>query len=315
MNDKLAWQNFCRTAPPDLPVFFQTWFLDAVCEGGEWQVILAKKGERIIGGWPIFLKRKFGFRHVAMPRLGRLFGPYLLPEIRQSASQEMAALTDLVGQLPPDLVAFEQDFHYQNQNWLPFFWQNFRQTTRYSFQLSPLDDLDFLWKNIAADYRNHKIGKAAKLVSLRLDLPLEEFWRIQKLSFSRQNEEVPLDFSTLQKLHEAAVLNQSGQLFFAVDSAENIHSAAFLIWDKSTSYLLMAGDDPQFRQHGAGIWLVWEMVKFSRNSLNVNTFDFLGSMNPNIERVRRQFGATARPYFRIQKEWSFAWRLAKFFLR
>lgn len=315
MDDKLAWLEFCRSAPPDLPVFFQNWFLDAVCEGGEWQVILARKNGRIIGGWPIFLKRKFGFRYVAMPRLCRLLGPYLLPEIRQSASQEMSVLKELIGRLPPDLMAFEQDFHYQNQNWLPFFWQKFRQTTRYSFQLSPLADPDFLWKNIAADYRNQKIGKAEKLVSLRTDLSPDEFWRIQKLSFSRQNEEVPLGFSPFKKLHDAAVLNGSGQLFFAVDSSENIHSAAFLIWDKSTSYLLMAGDDPQFRQSGAGIWLIWEMVKFSHNSLKVNTFDFLGSMNPNIERVRRQFGAEVRPYFRIQKEWSFAWRLAKFFLR
>ena len=76
----------------------------------------------------------------------------------------------------------------------------------------------------------------------------------------------------------------------------------------------MAGDDPAYRSSGAAILLVWEAVHFTKKELGLNRFDFLGSMLPSIERVRRQFGAQQVPYFKVCKyhsrvfEWLEKWK-------
>ena len=95
--------------------------------------------------------------------------------------------------------------------------------------------------------------------------------------------------------------HQSGKLFFATDQEGNIHSVAWLLWDNQSSYYLIAGDDPQLRSSGAGVWLAWQMIRYTIDVLKLPTFDFLGSMIEPIARVRRQFGAEATPYFEISK--------------
>jgi hypothetical protein len=308
---KIEYKKFCEKTP-DLPLFFESWWLDIVCGGTEnWTAILGKRGEETIGIWPIFLKKKWGSNFVAMPPLGRFFGPFFSEKIR---GQEDRFMKEMIEKLPK-LAAFEQDFYYSTQNWLPFFWKKFRQTTRYSYKISMINGLETAFQNIDADYRNNKIRKAEKIVSLRTNLSLADFWRVHEKSFERAGEKLAFDFLLLEKLDAALEKNGRRQLFFAVDSDENIHSVAYLIWDKRAAYLLLAGDDPQFRASGAGIWLIWQILQFTYNTLNIKELDFLGSMIQPIARVRRQFGATPQPYFRVQKEWSIFWKIGKFLWR
>ena len=63
----------------------------------------------------------------------------------------------------------------------------------------------------------------------------------------------------------------------------------------------MAGDDPELRNSGAGVLLVWEAIQYTKNELGLNIFDFEGSIIKPIERVRRQFGTKQIPYFNISK--------------
>lgn len=114
---------------PDLPLFLQPWFLDAVCAGGVWDACMVEKGGRIVAALPYFLKRKFGISYIAMPQLCKFLGPYLLPEFR-NLNDETRLYTALIDQLPQRLAAFQQDFNYGVSNWLPFYWRGFRQTTR-----------------------------------------------------------------------------------------------------------------------------------------------------------------------------------------
>ena len=85
--------------------------------------------------------------------------------------------------------------------------------------------------------------------------------------------------------------SQRRQMFFAVDEDDRIHSVVYLIWDNRAAYYLIAGDDPNLRSSGASIFLVWEAIKYTKGKLGLNCFDFMGSMFPAIEKVRRNFGA------------------------
>lgn len=308
-----AYIRFCETAP-DLPLFLEPWYLDAVCSDGRWDAAVVEKAGRIVAALPYFLKQKWQWRYVAMPPLGRMMGPYLLPEYRVPR-KEMSLLEELLGLLPQGLVAFEQDFNYTAQNWLPFHWRGYRQTTRYSYVLD-INDLDIVWQNIAPDYRNQKIPKAREAVTLRTGGTLADFLQVHDLSYERQGLDAPVSHDLLSRLDEALSTRGQREIFFAADRQTGlIHSVAYLVWDKQSAYYLLAGDDPELRASGAGIFLAWEAIRYAHETLKLPVFDFAGSMIQTIERVRRQFGAVQKPYFRVKKEWSLFWRVGKMFRR
>ena len=312
MPDLDAYRQFCQSAP-DLPLFLQDWYLDAVCAEGQWDAALAYKGKQVIGVLPYFLKQKRHWQYVAMPPLAKMMGPYLLPEYR-TPRHEMPLLKDLLGQLPR-LAAFEQDFNYTATNWLPFYWRGFRQTTRYSYVL-PLNNLQSLREGLAPDYRNNKLPKAAARVRVQTGNNLELFYEVHNQSYDRQGLEAPVGFEFLQRLDQALQAHRAREIFWASDLKTGaIHSVAYLVWDRQSAYYLLAGDDPALRSSGAGILVAWEAIRYAQETLGLATFDFAGSMIKPIERVRRQFGAIQKPYFRVQKEWSWLWRLGKRLLR
>lgn len=303
-----AYRQFCQTAP-DLPLFMQDWYLDAVCADGAWDTAAVRKGNRVVGVLPYFIKKKGPWRYVAMPRLAKMMGPYLLPEYR-TPRREMPLLEELIDQLPR-LAAFEQDFNYTATNWLPFYWRGFRQTTRYSYVL-PLAKVDKLRENLAPDYRNNKLPKAAGRVKVHTGNDLELFYRVHNRSYQRQGLEAPLSFDFLKHLDKVLTDRRAREIFWATDLKTGaVHSVAYLAWDKHSAYYLMAGDDPALRSSGAGILLAWEAIRYAKETLELSTFDFAGSMIRPIERVRRQFGAVQRPYFRVQREWSVVWKVGK----
>lgn len=307
-----AYGRFCATAP-DLPLYLHDWYLDAVCGPGHWSAAIARKGDAVVGVLPYFLKQKLHWHHVAMPLLCRQMGPYLLPEYR-APRREIPLLHDLLEQLPR-LAAFEQDFNYTATNWLPFYWQGYRQTTRYSYVLT-LTDLKTLRDNLAPDYRNNKLPKAAARVRVHTGDDLDLFFRVHNRSFERQGLDAPVPFDLLQRLDRALAAHHAREIFWASDLKTGaVHAVAYLVWDRQSAYYLLAGDDPTLRNSGASILLAWEAIRYAKETLNLPTFDFAGSMVKPIERVRRQFGAEPKPYFRVQKEWSWMWRLGKMLLR
>jgi hypothetical protein len=52
MSNKQRYIQFC-TEHPDIPVFSQPWWLDAVCPD-QWDVILIEKSNRIIASFPYY---------------------------------------------------------------------------------------------------------------------------------------------------------------------------------------------------------------------------------------------------------------------
>ncbi|MCS7035510.1 MAG: GNAT family N-acetyltransferase [Saprospiraceae bacterium] len=308
----LPYFHFAEKAP-DLPVFLRPYYLDAVCGPGHWSAALAYHGNEVVGVLPFFIKKKFHWQYVAMPLLCRFMGPYVLPEYR-SVRREMPLLRALVADLPP-LAAFEQDFHYTAANWLPFYWAGFRQTTRYSYTVA-LTNLALLRANLAPDYRNGKLPKAAAQVEIRRGGDLRYFYEVHNRSYERQGLRAPFSLALLERLDQALAARSCREMFWAIDRDTGApHAVAYVIWDERSAYYLLAGEDPVLRASGAGILLAWEAMRFALEELRVPTFDFLGSMLPAIERVRRQLGGQPQPYFRVQKEWSLLWRIGKRLLR
>ena len=308
MYSKTKYLSFCQSEPM-MPVFVQPWYLDVVCQEGEWDVVLVERGGKVVAALPFYLTQKGPFQTINMPWLTKMMGPYIKDAFRQT-NKSHRIVKELIDQLPK-VAAFHQNFHYDITDWLPFFWKQYQQSTKYSYMLDDLENLEKVYSGFCSDYRNNKIKKAVSTVRVITDRSLEDFYRVQTMSFTRQGKNFTIPFSFLINYDKILKSKQCREIFFAVDEQGRVHSVVYLIWDQRSAYYIMAGDDPALRKSGAGILLVWEALQYTKNVLGLNCFDFQGSMIPAIEKVRRNFGATPTPYFQVWKEESRVYRFLR----
>lgn len=310
MHHRETYRQFAALAP-DLPLFMQPWYLDVVCEGGEWDAVVVEKGGQIVAVMPYFLKKKWGRHYITMPQLCKLMGPWLLPDYR-TLKWEMRLYKALIQQLPSGLAAFVQNFNYSVHNWLPFYWAGFRQTTLYSYVLSLDRPESVIFNNIHKNYRQ-KIRSAAGKVVIRHDLPVSVLYELVGKTFARQSLTQPLDPIFLERFVAALEAKHCVKLFFATDiNDQQVHAASLLAWDTESAYYLISGDNPDLRNSGAAVLLKWTAIQYAKNTLGLPFFDFEGSMIEAIEQGRRDFGAEQRPYFRVEKEVAWWWKWRRF---
>jgi len=206
-------------------------------------------------------------------------------------------MSELIGQLPP-FGSFQQNFHYSISSWLPFYWQGFQQTTRYTYVIEDLSDLDAVWSETRQNIRTD-IRKAQKKLGIRTDLSLDSFLSLSEMTFQRQGISLPYSRELVARLDRACVERNCRRIFFAEDSQGQLHAAIYLVWDEQSAYYLMGGADPELRNSGATSLVMWEAIQFAGTV--TRSFDFEGSMIEPVERFFRSFGARQRPYFQVSK--------------
>ncbi|MCF8239551.1 MAG: GNAT family N-acetyltransferase [Saprospiraceae bacterium] len=295
MDPRDRYAKFCQEVP-DLPVFMEPWYLDALAP--DWQVVLAERGGEVVAAWPYYPKRKGPIQYVTMPLLVRMMGPVFRPDA--DADKHRYKLIPQLWEKMPRHLIFRQDAPYSLTNWLPLYWLGFRQYTRYSYRIDLSQGEQSIWEAMAADYRQHKIPKAKAQVNVERSDDLLAFHTVHEATFKRQGKPCPVPLATLQRLDEVAKKVGRREIFLARDQETGqVHAGLYLIRDHHSVYLLMAGSDPELRASGAVILLTWEAILWSLQQPGVKYFDFMGSMIEPIERVRRQFGAEQIPFFRI----------------
>lgn len=312
--NKNDYREFCLNEK-NIPIFSTDWWLDSVCGKDNWDVVLVKKNKQIIASLPYFKKKKFTFRLMSMPILTQNLGPYFVypknQKYHQKLSFEKEIINELISQMP-HFDYFNQSFHYSVKNWLPFYWLGYDSTIYYSYVIDDLTNLDIVFENITSSYRN-KIKKAQKTLKIKKGLSIEDFYEINRMTFKRQNIKIPYSFEFLKRHDNYLSKHKSREIFYAVDDDNQVHSALYLTWDYNSSYVHMVGENPDLRNSGAGMLVIWEAIKFTKNQLQLNSFDFEGSVIESVERVRRGFGAKQKPYFNISISNSFLLKIILYF--
>ncbi len=311
--DKNKYIDFCDKNK-DLPIFFKYWWLDATCGKDNWDVIFVKKKEKIIAVFPVFIKNIGIYKSITNPLLTPRLGVWInYPDNQKYTSKiglENEIFSEIITRLPKHKI-FTLNFYYNLNNWLPFYWNNFKQTTKYSYIIDDLSDLEKVFANFKSNIRN-KIRKAEKLVNIEFSDDLQAFYNVNKLTYDRQNKKIPYTFEQIKKIDDACVKNNSRKILLAKDSDNNIHAGLYLIFDNNYSYQLMLGINQNYASSGAASLLIWEAVKFS--STITKHYDFEGSIVKNIETFFRSFGGKQVPYYKIMKYNSLILKLAKSFM-
>ncbi len=280
-------------------IFQQPWWLEAVAPG-QWGEVVVKRGDEVAARMPYVIKKKNGLTALTMPPLTQTLGPWLRPSKAKYArqiSEQKQLMNELIEQLP-DTDYFCQNFSPYITNWLPFYWRGFTQTTRYTYRLYKIDDLDYVWNGFLANIRTD-VRKAEKALIVRTDLTVDDFIRINTLTFERQGMELPYSYNLVKRLDTVCKIHNARKMFFAEDAQGRIHAAVYLVFDSHTAYYLMGGGDPDLRNSGATSLLMWEAIQYASNVSTI--FDFEGSMIEPVERFFRAFGAVQTPYYQITK--------------
>lgn len=280
-------------------IFSQPWWLDAVAPGS-WGEVTIEKGDRLFARLPYFIRRHRGLTLLSMPPLTQTLGPWLRPypgKYTNRLSEEKALMMKLIKGLPR-FDFFQQNFHHSMTNWLPFYWQGFRQTTRYTYVIENLDHPDKVWEETRSNVRTD-VRKARDQVAVRDDLGLDVFLELNELTFERQGRRPPYGRELVWRIDEACQDRGCRKILFAEDAQGQLHAAVYIVWDKDAAYYLMSGSDPELRNSGATSLLLWEAIQLAATV--TQSFDFEGSMIEPVERHFRSFGARQKRYFQVRK--------------
>jgi hypothetical protein len=282
-------------------IFQKKWWLDAVSPNS-WDVIEIKRDEKIIARMAYVIIKKNGFIFITHPPLTQTLGIWIFEnnvKYAKKISLEKDIMYSIIKQLPK-FDFFQQSFHFSITNWLPFYWHGFQQTTKYTYVIDDLSNLNLIWDNFLDNIRTD-IKKAINRfgIKIRTDLSIDNFLDVNEKTFKRQGINMPYTREFIYNLDKACLNNNSRKIFFALDQSNKIHAAVYLVWDEMSAYCLMVGNDPELRKSGATSLCIWEAIKFA--STVSKKFDFEGSMMESVERYYRAFGAKQIPYYHISK--------------
>ena len=306
MTNKERYAELCASEPT-ICVYNQPWWMDAVCGADNWDVLLYEKNGNILGAMPYYVKEKYGLRYITQPPFTQHNGVWIKYPENQVESKRISMEREVIDHLLDQLEAlpvchYQQSFSPDLTNWLPFYWRDYHQTTRYTYRLEDIHDPAALFEKFQHNKRKN-INKAKKAgLIVHFDLPADEFYAHHKQSLAKQHQEIDYSFELFQRIYDAAYSNRAGLSVYVTDPEGKLLCALFNLCDAQWGYDLISAIDPETRNTGAPDLLVYSMLEYFSDK--VQGYDFEGSMIEGVEESFRHFGAKQTPYFSIHKTYT-----------
>ena len=305
MTNKELYREFClRTS--DLPIFMQDWWLDAVCAGKQWDVLLSfnKNGE-IQAAMPYLLRKRAWMKYIVMPQQTQIGGIWIsdvaLPD-------NVDRLTEICQDFTRQLAELGLSYYYQHypigSNAIESMRTlGFKIKERITYRIEDLSNLD----QVISAFSKNKKRQLQKALSLHAEtnMNIEDFYRFHVRCLQEQGKQISYTREFLLVLERKTSRLQQSQIISIHNADNEILAAAFLVWDKNSMYYLIPCYDLKHKDSGASALLVLESIKLARKQGVV--FDFEGSMIRGIANHYKQFGSTRTIYYSVEKyyKWYF----------
>ena len=296
MNNKILYDEFCKNNK-DFLIFYQPWWLDTVCGPNNWDVVLCIKNKEILGAFPYFFKKKFGLKLLITPKFSQIMGP-LVSEKIETNTDKSKIISELIKMLPK-FNYLSINLNYTLNDWRPFYWKGYLQSTNYTCIIENLCDEKKILNNGSST--NKKMIKKANLNELRFnsDITIEEFYKHYKFFLSKRKKVLFYSYNEIKNIFQNLKKKNQGCTFSVSDKNNNILSIALIIWDKKSSYMLLNSTDPAMKNTGCTQYLISEILLFLKEK--TKSFNFEGSMNKEIFNFYNSFGGNISSYYKIVK--------------
>lgn len=282
-----------------VPLFHQPFWLDAVAPGA-WHAVEIKEDGKLVASSPYVWKKSWLGTELIMPKLTQFLGPNLLlpqGDYRETLAKEMQLLEEILRQLPAH-DSFLQRWHYRFQNWLPFYWQGYHQTTRYTYVLHDLSHPHKLFTQFS-DKVKREINKSEKQFIVKRSNEVQAFYELLAQNFRSKAMDIPFDAALLQRIYEACIKHHAGDIWLSKNADGIVAGGILVAWDTETAYYIIGGKNNAFGNAGVMSHLFWNC--FNDIHTTVKRFDFEGSMIKGVENYFRSFGAVQQGFFEVSK--------------
>ena len=305
MTPKERYRQLCEAYGPEIPVFQQAWWLDAVCEGKEWDALLASDGDRTLAALPCLIRHRAGMRYIIQPQLTQFSGPLFFPPDdlsprRRPDFEHNACRLLIEGLKTLRLAYFCQRFAPEVTDWLPFHWEGFKQTTRYTYRIDNISDPARVFDEFdRSKERQRRIRRIADLYTVDTNIDSttfsqfhNDYWR------SRGKHDITPD-ALMRRVIDTATARDQGITLGLRDADGKLKAAWFAVYDSRCAHALLSAKAPDAQSADITALLIWRMIE----ALSGRTvaFDFEGSMDQNLEYFYRSFGARQVPLLEVSR--------------
>ncbi len=302
MNNKVIYRSLCETHK-EIPLFMQAWWLDAASKEN-WDVIFAKIHDEIVGFFVYSFQKKLGKNIITNLPLTQFSGPFIFypKDLNQSDihSFENKVYTNLIEQLASKNIDFiEINCHHSFKNHQQFFWNGYKQTTKYTYILENISDREALLKEMSYSQRGKRIKKAKDDFYFSLELSAEDFYDFYKENLKRKEKTIFYSRDYFLKLYHAIKERNQGQIISIYNKENELLAALWNIWDSEYAYNMIITSDQNKKCSESTTLLIWETLNFLKGK--TKHYDFEGSMIKGVALTNQSYGATAVPYHCISK--------------
>ncbi len=299
MSFKETYIQYCLNN--EIPLFFQPFWLDE--SNHSWDVCYAA-----INGYQAYFiyhnEKKLGLTFLRSPHLipytGLLFVQDQMPE-----EYKRNLVHSLLNQLP-SFDVFDMDLAWQIgiQLHFPTFDISLRRTN-----LITLYDEATVYSQLMPSLKR-QIMKANRSLTVFEEDNIDLFYLLHQKTFLKQNKQPQIPLDVYQGYWHCCKQHGCGKLFFIKDNDEHIHAAMFIVYDHNIAYYLAGGTDADYNGSGAMSLLMWHAILISIR-MEKKTFDFEGSMLPNVNRFFRNFNPVEVQYLHLNKVNSILYKILK----
>lgn len=318
MTNKEIYKQFSEQN--DLPLFMQYWWLEGVCAGKDWDVLLiteapAQKAEDkaadeaseeaaspaetqeetpvVLAAMPYEMSKRCWLRHVSQPVLSPYGGIWFNPAIADDANKVAEFYRQIDEKLSAlKLVSYNQLFRPDCPSVHLLDSLRYKFVTRRTFVLSDLSDLQRVINGFSRSKRK-KLEKDTLTYSIA-ELEAEEFFYFHQQTLAQKKDKPTYSRENLLVMAEKAAARNQIRIFGVRNQDKELLAAAVVVWDKRYAYLLLDTFDHDVPDCGARELLTLEAIKQAR-SLGLK-FDFTRHRS-----YLKHYGAKKTTFYSVHK--------------
>ena len=286
----------------NLPVFYQSWYIDLICQGRNWEVIICKgSDDGVTGVWPIIKFKKLGFTFAMNPLYTPFFGPIIFDDNTDKKPQkadsfEKKVLFNLIEQLPKAVIPLNIKCSPTLRNWLPFYWKGFTQTTRYTYKLNIED------KNTIEGGYTSKLRNIINSADIEVSDSEDETLALSLINetLNRKDKSLAIEKQLFLKIDQGLKNTNNRKIFIAKKPNNEAIGCTYIMFSQDIAYLMFIGSKAlQKADSGA----IRKLIHYSIFNLppHIKSFDFEGSMIQEVEHLFRSFGGRRVAYHQVSR--------------
>jgi len=293
LSNKEEYKILCETEGQEIPLFLQYWWMEAVCEGKQWEVALARDPQgHVVAAMPYLIGSKLGLRYVLQPQLTQYNGPWFRPgaDIATATSQLVEHFDHL------RLVLFNQNFGPTITSLSG--WEGYEIAARTTYRIEDISNPEEVFSHFDKRHRQRQIRKCESLLH-PIEIAPKDFASFHTQYWHSRGEKDLLTEDFMTRIITATLQRDQGILLGLQDDEGTLRAARFVAYDCHCAYALLSALHPQGHDGGASPLLFWHIMQ--RLSGRTRSFDFEGSMVPSIAYSYSLYGAQPTTYHQLTR--------------